>query len=207
MKSMCHDVRRNSPSVTVCSPTSRCSSMTSRMAASSAARSASASMRPASKSARALMSSGGRSRLPTWSARKGGSARRDMGSLLLEQLEADPGDQARGRRPGVRPVRVDLQAVLAVMRLGGVQGLAHGEQAARALGPAEALAGGRLLAVEVVGVDRLALREARERPLRLEGERLQAVRAPGLVGADPEEGEPGPGLADVVVAVGRGVEG
>src|ERR1019366_1194709 len=56
MKSMCQEVRRNSPSVTVCSPAARCSSITPLIASSSA----------------------GRRRLPTWSARKGGSVRSDM---------------------------------------------------------------------------------------------------------------------------------
>ncbi len=44
MKSMCQDVRRNSPSVADRSPASRCMATTSRMAASSAAASAASSM-------------------------------------------------------------------------------------------------------------------------------------------------------------------
>ena len=44
----------------------------SRIASSSTARSAAASMRPAAKASRASSSRGGRSRLPTWSARNGG---------------------------------------------------------------------------------------------------------------------------------------
>src|SRR3954470_17900676 len=75
MKSMCHDARRNSPSVAERSPTSSCRRTTSRIASSSTARSSSAAMRPAVKSSRARSSSGGRSRLPTWSARKGGRVR------------------------------------------------------------------------------------------------------------------------------------
>ena len=45
---------------------------------------ASASMRPAAKSSRAACSSGGRSRLPTWSARKGGVVRRDIQAPLSD---------------------------------------------------------------------------------------------------------------------------
>src|ERR671924_337372 len=72
MKSMCHDPRRNSPSVADCNPTSSCFRTISRMASSSRARSSSASMRPAAASSRACRSCEGRSRLPTWSARNGG---------------------------------------------------------------------------------------------------------------------------------------
>src|SRR4028119_356487 len=72
---MCQEARRNSPSVADWRPTSSCIPTTSRIAPSSAARSSSAVARPAAKSSRALRSSGGRSRLPTWSARKGGVVR------------------------------------------------------------------------------------------------------------------------------------
>ena len=72
MKSMCHDWRRNSPSVAVCRPTSSCIATTSRMASSSAAFSASSSIVPAAWSSRAFSSDSGRSRLPTWSALNGG---------------------------------------------------------------------------------------------------------------------------------------
>ena len=54
MKSMCHDARRNSPSVADCRPISSCLRTISRIASSSTARSASASMRPFAKSSRAL---------------------------------------------------------------------------------------------------------------------------------------------------------
>jgi len=72
MKSMCQEVRRNSPSVADCRPMSSCVRTTSRIASSSTARSASAVIAPAARSWRAWSSFRGRSRLPTWSARNGG---------------------------------------------------------------------------------------------------------------------------------------
>src|ERR687895_2172536 len=72
MKSMCQEARRNSPSVADWSPTSPCIRTTSRIASSSTARSCSAESCPVAKPSRASRSSGGRSRLPTWSARNGG---------------------------------------------------------------------------------------------------------------------------------------
>src|SRR5215216_5550056 len=75
MKSMCQEARRNSPSVADCRPASSCIRTTSRIAPSSMRRSSSEEMRPAAKSSRALSSSGGRSRLPTWSALNGGLVR------------------------------------------------------------------------------------------------------------------------------------
>src|SRR6266513_2868321 len=63
MKSMCHQSRRNSPSVTDWMPTDSCSFTTSRMSLSWI------SLR---FFARASCRSWGRSRLPTWSARNGG---------------------------------------------------------------------------------------------------------------------------------------
>src|ERR1700729_989498 len=88
MKSICHEVRRNSPSVTLCSPASRFSSITSRIASSSRSRSASDSISPALYAARARARSGGRRRLPTWSARNGGLSRAgilasSVGDLVL----------------------------------------------------------------------------------------------------------------------------
>ena len=53
MKSMCHEARRNSPSVADCRPTSSCIRTTSRIASSSTARSSSASRRPAAARSRA----------------------------------------------------------------------------------------------------------------------------------------------------------
>ena len=81
MKSMCQDSRRNSPSVIDWRPTASWRRMTSRIAASSISFSAASSMVPAARSSRASRTSGGRSRLPTWSARKGGLVRADMWRL------------------------------------------------------------------------------------------------------------------------------
>src|ERR1700694_4127981 len=72
MKSMCHQSRRNSPSVTACRPTSSWSLTTSRMCLSSTPRSSSAEISPFFLFARISCNSRGRSRLPTWSARNGG---------------------------------------------------------------------------------------------------------------------------------------
>src|SRR5580765_1812448 len=72
---MCHEARRNSPSVADSSPMSSCILTTSLMASSSIDRNCSAVMRPAWKSARARRTEAGRSRLPTWSAWNGGTAR------------------------------------------------------------------------------------------------------------------------------------
>src|SRR3954462_7687572 len=85
MKSMCHDVRRNSPSVAVRSPASRWSATTSRMAASSTSRRPGSSSSRAWCRARASRSSGGRSRLPTWSARNGGSVLAAMQRTYLNR--------------------------------------------------------------------------------------------------------------------------
>src|SRR3954454_13664310 len=75
MKSMCQVARRNSPSVAERRPTSSWSETTSRIASSSIALSSSAPIRSLAKSSRALSRAGGRSRLPTWSARYGGVSR------------------------------------------------------------------------------------------------------------------------------------
>src|SRR6266705_2952883 len=75
MKSMCHQSRRNSPSVIACMPTDSCFATASRMCLSCRARSASALNSPRFALARASCSSAGRKRLPTWSARKGGAVR------------------------------------------------------------------------------------------------------------------------------------
>src|SRR5262245_24077675 len=69
---MCQDERRNSPSVMPWRPTSSCIFTMPRMASSSTSRSSSSVSRPALCSARARVKAGGRSRLPTWSARNGG---------------------------------------------------------------------------------------------------------------------------------------
>ena len=70
---MCHDARRNSPSVAVRSPTSACIRTTSRIASSSMPRSSASSISPAACRARASSRFVGRRRLPTWSARNGRS--------------------------------------------------------------------------------------------------------------------------------------
>ncbi len=63
--------RRNSPSLSTLMPVSFCSFSTSRMARSSSAFSSSRDLPPASWAKRASNRYCGRSRLPTWSARKG----------------------------------------------------------------------------------------------------------------------------------------
>src|SRR5690242_5915669 len=90
MKSMCHDARRNSPSVADFSPTSRCIATTSRIASSSAAFRPSSSRSPLACCARASSSFCGRSRLPTWSARNGGVSR--SATALGRALEDDDRD-------------------------------------------------------------------------------------------------------------------
>src|SRR5215212_3056636 len=74
-KSRCHHERRNSPSVTARRPTSSCFWMTRSISPSSTALSSSAEISPLARFARASFRAGGRSRLPTWSARKGGRVR------------------------------------------------------------------------------------------------------------------------------------
>ncbi len=75
MKSMCQEARRNSPSVADRRPTSSCMRTASRIASSSTRAQlvgVDRARRRASRGPRS--SSGGRSRLPTWSARNGGVA-------------------------------------------------------------------------------------------------------------------------------------
>src|SRR4051812_49156303 len=91
MKSMCQDSRRNSPSVIERSPACSWRRTTSRIASSSIARRSSAEMRPAARSSLAVRTSGGRSRLPTWSARYGGLSRAAIGRSLGGRLQSrDP---------------------------------------------------------------------------------------------------------------------
>ena len=99
MKSMCHEVRRNSPSVAACSPIRSCIATASRIAASSAARSAPTSISPAACAARARSRAGGRSRLPTWSARNGGSARERRRGRHGGKASHGPVDLRRHKRP------------------------------------------------------------------------------------------------------------
>src|SRR5262249_58539194 len=111
---MCHQSRRNSPSVTAGMPIDSCSAITSLMQRSCTAFSAAASISPLRCLARASCSSRGRSRLPTWSARNGGfivhprlspsatdsdregrfverACRLHLVSVRLVQVEGDPG--------------------------------------------------------------------------------------------------------------------
>src|SRR3989449_128803 len=72
MKSRCQKSRRYSPSVTARRPRDSCFATAARMHRSSTSLSCAAVRAPAFAFARASRSSGGRSRLPTWSARNGG---------------------------------------------------------------------------------------------------------------------------------------
>src|SRR5947207_195935 len=74
-KSVCHDARRYSPSVTDLSPAASCLRMTAAISRSSTSLSAAASISPRSRLARASFSAAERNRLPTWSARNGGLVR------------------------------------------------------------------------------------------------------------------------------------
>src|SRR5258706_180949 len=75
-KSTCQKARRNSPSVMPCSPAASCIATARRISRSSTAFRFCAVILLFLKSCRAFFSSVGRSRLPTWSARKGGRMRR-----------------------------------------------------------------------------------------------------------------------------------
>src|SRR6185437_385239 len=77
-KSKCHQERRNSPSVASFNPTSSCFLTIFSISLSSTALSAAMSISPLARLVRASFSDAVRSRLPTWSARKGGAARWDM---------------------------------------------------------------------------------------------------------------------------------
>ena len=99
MKSVCHSARRNSPSVAERSPAASCIATASRIASSSARVSWSAVMVPAAWSARARSSAGGRSRLPTWSARNGGVVRGAM-APAQNRLSGRP-KWTRARSPAV----------------------------------------------------------------------------------------------------------
>src|SRR3954463_3391364 len=91
MKSMCQDSGRTSPSVIERSPACSWRRTTSRIASSSVARRSSAEMRPAARSSLAVRTSGGRSRLPTLSARYGGWSRAAIGRSLGGRLQSrDP---------------------------------------------------------------------------------------------------------------------
>src|SRR5688500_17916908 len=84
MKSMCHQSRRNSPSVTEGRPRSSCSFTTSRMWRSSASFNFSREISFFRTCSRSSCNAAGRSRLPTWSARKGpGMLRSHFGAPAL----------------------------------------------------------------------------------------------------------------------------
>src|SRR5262249_23724721 len=74
-KSKCHQERRNSPSVASFKPTEACRCTTFSISMSSTLRSSSGAISPFSSFARASLIFGGRRRLPTSSARKGGLGR------------------------------------------------------------------------------------------------------------------------------------
>src|SRR5262249_41629433 len=84
-ESRCHEPRLNSPSVTRRNPSSSCSRTTSRIASCWMRLSSDAVSAPCSAARRAAMRASGRIRLPTWSARKGGVVRSDMGRLVDRQ--------------------------------------------------------------------------------------------------------------------------
>ena len=102
MKSMCHDARRNSPSVADWRPISSCFATMRRIASSSIARSSSASIFPAAASSRACRSSGGRRRLPTWSARNGGVVRRPV-RVAVAVSECISGTSSFARAEAISP--------------------------------------------------------------------------------------------------------
>src|SRR6185437_12538503 len=100
---MCQEPRRNSPSVTPWSPISSSIRTTSLIASSSAWRSSAAESRPALAASRASSSDFGRSRLPTWSARKGGFVRRAMACSSVIYVRSRAVSGARGGRNPVSP--------------------------------------------------------------------------------------------------------
>src|SRR6185312_6183970 len=112
MKSMCHEARRNSPSVAAGNPTDSCIRTTSRIAPSSTVRNPSSDIRPAAWSARARCRRAGRSRLPTWSPRKGGRSRIVMRSFYLVVGSGGPTRPPFGcTGPGPRLLRDEVHRV------------------------------------------------------------------------------------------------
>src|SRR5258708_35215866 len=98
MKSRCQKSRRYSPSVTTRRPSDSCVATAARMHRSSTALSCAAVMAPALALLRASRSSGGRSRLPTWSARNGGVVTISVEDHAAVDVEGLAGDVARARR-------------------------------------------------------------------------------------------------------------
>src|SRR5918992_1225150 len=138
-KSTCQKARLNSPSVTDCRPAACCIATALRMCLSSISRSRSAVIVPCLRFSRASFNSVGRSRLPTWSARKGG---RVIGCSL--QWEAPHGTppldlltDESGKLPVARctvvpqdeaPPIVQLHLEIAVLRVEpAVEDLENGE--------------------------------------------------------------------------------
>src|SRR5712691_10984751 len=122
MKSMCQDARRNSPSVAERSPASSCLRTAARIESSSTARSCAASILPCASSSRARSSSGGRRRLPTWSARNGGVVRTLIGVSVNFRAFVGEGSHMKRRE--------------LLRRAGTVGGVAVGGALLAACGPA-----------------------------------------------------------------------
>src|ERR1700741_5111863 len=96
-KSTCQKARRNSPSVTACSPAASCIATALRMLRSSICSRSWREMLLFLYLSRAAFNSAGRSRLPTWSARKGGfTAPSLQWETAQELLDLAPGDAAVG---------------------------------------------------------------------------------------------------------------
>src|SRR6267378_4072620 len=98
MKSRCQKSRRYSPSVTTRRPSASCFATAARMYRPSTSLSSAAVRAPAFALLRASRSSGGRSRLPTWSARNGGVVTISVEDHAAVDVEGLAGDIARAGR-------------------------------------------------------------------------------------------------------------
>src|SRR3954447_15501158 len=93
---MCHDARRNSPSVALRRAGARSSATASRIASSSIARSSSSEIRCSAWSVRACRRCAGRRRLPTWSEGTGGVVRWAMAtSMVACEMAARTGSEVK----------------------------------------------------------------------------------------------------------------
>jgi hypothetical protein len=92
-KSTCQNARRNSPSVIDSRPAASCIATASRMQRSSTAFSCSRESSPRFAFSLAAFNAAGRSRLPTWSARKGG--------FTLASLQWEAAQRPLGMKPGL----------------------------------------------------------------------------------------------------------
>src|SRR5262249_23640328 len=160
-----------SPSVMDDRPTDSWSATAARIAASSTGRSAARSISPRATRARASRSSGGRRRLPTWSARNGGRAVPLIGlpgESVCRTARIGPGRERAALRIAARHHRAD--AAGAGLRDGVAEGAELGP---RALGDAR-------LDVELTGF-------VGPRPERVD-QRLgrEARRLDGLLRVHPE---------------------